>query len=94
MQYLKRVLLAIDEAPPLKETKKKQLSFTFYILHRWEKWSQSGKAPSSGRAEIEYVNYAKMTLFISALPPGSILPFLTAIIWNRLMVSFVKDVTW
>ncbi len=32
-------------------------------IHRWEKWSQSGKMPPGGRAEIENVKSAKSHLF-------------------------------
>ncbi len=32
-------------------------------VHRWEKWSQSGKTPPVGRAEIENVKYAKSDIF-------------------------------
>ncbi len=33
-------------------------------VHRWGKWSQSGKAPSGGEAEIGNVKYATGVIFI------------------------------
>ena len=40
-------------------------------VHRWEKWSQSGKTPPSGRAEIiERLNRRKVTFSISTPPSG------------------------
>ncbi len=32
-------------------------------VHRWEKWSQSGKMPPGGRSEIENDKYAKNDIF-------------------------------